>query len=61
MGIRIYLFLNDRLVSFTLPKNNVGSYTFDADPQEETKLINVESRNNKWIATRKYKQFINNM
>ncbi len=49
MGIRIYLFLNDRLVSFTLPKNNVGSYTFDADPQEETKLINVESRNNKWV------------
>ena len=47
--MRIYLFLNDRLVSFTLPNNRFGSYTFDYNPFEESKLINVENRNGKWV------------
>jgi len=47
--MRIYLFLNDRLVTFTLPKNRFGSYTFDYNPSEESKLINIENRNGKWV------------
>ena len=47
--MRIYLFLNDRLVTFTLPKNRFGSYTFDYNPLEESKLINIENRSGKWV------------
>ena len=47
--MKIYLFLADRLASFTLPKKMFGSYAFDADPAEESKLINVEIKNNTWV------------
>lgn len=46
--MKITLYLNDRMIEFFLPPQVSGSYSFDENPEEETKLINVESRNNVW-------------
>ena len=46
--MKISLYLNDKIVNFFLPPQVSGSYSFDANPDEETKLINVEARNNTW-------------
>ena len=46
--MKITLFLNDRLVTFELPQEISGNYTFDENPNEESKLINIEARDNKW-------------
>lgn len=47
--MKIYLFLKDRIIDFSLPINIVGSFSFDENPNEEIKLINVEARDGKWI------------
>ena len=47
--MKIYLFLIDRIVSFSLPTSVVGSFSFDVDSDEEAKLINVEARDGKWV------------
>ena len=47
--MKIYLFIMDKIVSFTLPTDIVGSFSFDENPKEENKLINVEARNGKWV------------
>ena len=47
--MKIYLFLNDKIVDFSLPLDVAGSFSFDADSNEEIKLINVEARDGKWI------------
>jgi len=47
--MNIYLFLKDKLVSFSLPQEKSGSFSFDENPNEETKLINVEARNGEWV------------
>ena len=47
--MKIYLYLMDKIVSFTLPKEVNGSYSFDADEEEEIKLINIEARDNEWV------------
>ena len=44
----ITLYLNDKLIKFRLPSQISGSYSFDFE-ETETKLINVESRNGKWV------------
>ena len=46
--MKITLFLNDRLINFELPQEISGNYTFDENPNEESKLINIEARDNKW-------------
>ena len=60
--MKIYLFLSSKLLSFTLPIDISGSYTFDADPFEESKLINVEARGNEWVlySTEEVELFVNN-
>ncbi len=47
--MKILLFLDDKIVSFYLSTQISGSYSFDADEDEESKLINIEERKGKWI------------
>lgn len=47
--MKIYLYLFDRVVSFSLPNEISGSFSFDENPEEESKLINIEARDNKWV------------
>ena len=46
--MNIYLFL-DRLYKFELSKDVFGSFSFDPDSSEESKLINVEAENDHWV------------
>ena len=36
-------------MSFSIPTDIVGSFSFDENPKEENKLINIEARENQWI------------
>ncbi len=47
--MRIELYLPNKIMSFTLPKEISGSFSFDENPEEESKLINIEARDNEWI------------
>ncbi len=47
--MKITLFLGDKLVSFFLPNQVSGSYSFDENENEDYKLINIESENNQWV------------
>ena len=47
--MRIYLFLADKIVDFVLPLEIMGSFSFDENPDEESKLINIEARDNQWV------------
>ena len=47
--MKIYLYLIDKIISFSLPQQIVGSFSFDENQDEETKLINIEARDNKWV------------
>ena len=47
--MKITLFLDDKLVEFTLPNQVSGSYGFDVDDDATDKLINVEAREGKWV------------
>ena len=47
--MRIELYLQDKIMNFTLPKEISGSFSFDENPEEESKLINIEARENEWI------------
>ena len=47
--MKIYLFLQDHIEKFSLPKDISGSFSFDLVKDEESKLINVEARNDKWF------------
>ena len=46
--MKIYLFLNDKILSFLFSKNSSESFSFDEDPNEESKLINIEVSNEIW-------------
>ena len=58
--MKIYLFLNNKIVSFTIPANISGSYSFDENPEEESKLINIEARNTGWVIYSTYDSKIYN-
>ena len=47
--MRITLFLQNELFDFVLPTQILGSFSFDSDLNEESKLINVEARDGKWV------------
>ena len=47
----ISLFLNDKIVNFQLPNIVSGSFCFDFE-DNESKLINIEAKNNKWVLYR---------
>ena len=46
--MKIVLYLVDRMIEYTLPMQISGSYNFDPNENEESKLINIEARNNVW-------------
>ncbi len=46
--MKIYLFLQDRILTFSIPLKVSGSFSFDENPKEEAKLINIEAVNNEW-------------
>ena len=41
--VKIYLYLEDKIMNFQLPKDIEGSYSFDENPEEEAKLINISN------------------
>ena len=47
--MKIYLYLANKFVTFTLPSEIFGSFSFDENEEEDDKLINVEARDNKWF------------
>ena len=47
--MKIDLFLENKLMHFILPEEINGSFSFDEDPLEESKLINIEERDNSWV------------
>ena len=47
--MKILLFLSDKIVTYNLPALVSGSYSFDISKDEESKLINIEARNNAWV------------
>ena len=46
--MKIYLFLPDKLLTYTLPKEVSGNFGFDFE-DDESKLINVVAKDNEWF------------
>ena len=47
--MKVILFTEKKIHSFYFSTQTSGSYSFDSDENEESKLINIEQRNNKWV------------
>lgn len=47
--MKVYLYLEDRIISFSLPKEISGSFSFDKNPEEESKLINIKEKDGIWV------------
>jgi len=47
--MKIYLFLSDEILTFSLPKKVFGNFSFDEDNNKEEKLINIEANNSSWL------------
>lgn len=47
--MKIILFAVDRMIEFILPSQVFGTFTFDENDEEDTKLINIEADNNNWF------------
>jgi len=60
--MKIYLYLNDRILNFSLPEEVEGSFSFDWNLEEENKLINIEAQNGNWViySTKHVKLISNN-
>lgn len=46
--MRIILFLNNKIIEFKLPTEISGSFSFDENIEEESKLINIEAIEGAW-------------
>lgn len=46
--MKIYLYLKNKILSFTIPQKVSGNFNFDEDPMEESKLINIEAIDAEW-------------
>ena len=46
--MKIYLYLNTKILNFSLPQKVMGSFSFDENIDEESKLINIEAKNGVW-------------
>lgn len=47
--MKIILFAVNRMIEFILPSQVFGTFTFDENDEEDTKLINIEADNNNWF------------
>ncbi len=58
--MKIYLFLVNKILTFSLPEEISGSFSFD-ETDTEAKLLNIEARNNNWVLySTKESKVINN-
>jgi len=46
--MKIYLYLKNKILTFTIPQKVLGSFSFDENPEEESKLINIEAKGSEW-------------
>ena len=46
--MRIYLFLNDKILKFLIPSKVSGSFSFDENLESEDKLINIDAKGPDW-------------
>ena len=46
--MKIYLYLANEIIEFSIPKEISGSFSFDENPEEEAKLINIEAKEGSW-------------
>lgn len=46
--MNIYLFLKSKILTFLIPKNAYGSFSFDEFEDEQSKLINIEAIDDEW-------------
>ena len=46
--MKIYLYLPNRIILFKIPSKVSGSFSFDENIDEESKLINIEAHDSKW-------------
>ena len=47
--MKIDLYTNEKIFTFTLPNMMQGIYKFDMDKEQPYKLINIEARDNNWV------------
>ena len=47
--MKIDLYTNEKIFTFTLPNIMQGIYKFDMDKEQPYKLINIEARDNNWV------------
>ena len=47
--MKIILYLNDKKIDFLLPQQVFGSFGFDENDQEESKLIHIEAKDGSWV------------
>ncbi len=47
--MKIYLYYQNQINVFFLPESISGSYSFDPDENETSKLINVDAKDGKWV------------
>ncbi len=47
--MKITLYLEEKLIEYTLPVQVSGSYNFDFEETADAKLINVEAREGRWV------------
>ena len=46
--MKIYLYLKNKILTFSIPQKISGSFSFDENPEEESKLINIEAKDSEW-------------
>ncbi len=46
--MKIYLYLNNKIMTFLIPKKVSGSFSFDENIDEESKLINIKAKDGNW-------------
>ena len=46
--MKIYLYLRNKVLNFTIPQKVSGSFSFDEYEDEESKLINIEAKDGIW-------------
>ena len=46
--MKIYLYLKENILTFTIPQRISGTFNFAENPEEETKLINITAKEEAW-------------
>lgn len=46
--MKVYLYLKNKVLTFLIPQKVSGSFSFDENSEEDSKLINIEAKNQEW-------------